>query len=205
MKSKGDIGGDPIDLVALLTAPRRWIKLVDCDGRIVRKSENMGRIGVYGLSESQGRLRHKNALLDEMLQRKLEEAVKGALCVPSAPMLIPGAAGQQLAVDAQPLPPAFTRRVDRARALVTLSVVDDQEQVLGKWLAERHGLTRKEVALSIAMLQHGDIKRYAKDAAVKEASARQGLKNVFSKEGLHSQPQLVAYLSGLARGRIDTR
>jgi DNA-binding CsgD family transcriptional regulator len=147
-----------------------------------------------------GKLRSKHDFVGTRLADMIDAAAgyrwSGGLQLPG-PVTVAGREGRAFSVNAIPMPRDFQALLSGVQVLVTIYEVAAAAGGLAERLRERFHLTPKQVELAEHLAAGRSLKEAADAMGIVGDTARDHLKQIFSKTGTNRQAALVALLATL--------
>jgi DNA-binding CsgD family transcriptional regulator len=138
------------------------------------------------------------------VRAQLENALAAAIrpgATPWPPLLMPRADARPWVLDVLPPPPLCRAWVREVHALAVVTDLDAQSQPAAARLCHVFGLTPREADLALLIGGANGLDDAAEQLKITREHARQRLKLVFAKTGVHRQAELVALIARLAEPR----
>jgi len=135
---------------------------------------------------------------------QLETALAAAIrpgASPLPPVLLPRADGRPLVLDVLPPPPLCRAWVREVHALAVVTDLDAQTAPAAARLCHVFRLTPREADLALLIGGANGLDDAAEQLKISREHARQRLKLIFAKTGVHRQAELVALVGRLAEPR----
>jgi DNA-binding CsgD family transcriptional regulator/PAS domain-containing protein len=160
---------------------------VDRNGRILRTNPAAGALLAEGhVIQLQG---NRLALADQIADRALRVALTSSAKDPVV-FGLQASGGDAYSVSVLPL------NVERGLFLILLKTRAPETPAIGKYLATMFGLTPREIAVLMPMLQGASLDDIAAAMGISVPTARSHLNNLFEKTSTNRQAELVAKVLG---------
>lgn len=136
---------------------------------------------------------------DRRLQHLLRWVVsRDAITPPPPPVQFKTAKGMNLSIDAFRLPTGLAHFYSDVSALIVIKKVEDFSVDLSDVLKKRFQLTTAEVRIALALYSGHSLREVAATYQVADGTARQQIKSVFRKTGVHTQARLLKLISEMS-------
>lgn len=188
---------------AALEAMPQPVALIDADRRLIFANPSMEALLRRGneIAVRGGVLRATRVSAQQDLERLVAAALSIASEDAPSPLVIPGADGSQLSLQAVPISAAAGRYLRSQPTLMLLAT--EALSVRAAAADELRGVyrcTRAETRLALLLAEGCTLRTAATTLGVTYGTARACLTAVFEKVGVHSQTQLVARVLGSQLG-----
>jgi DNA-binding CsgD family transcriptional regulator len=186
----------------VLTEAGRGVVAVGVGGQIAWLNEPADEMLRDAELARYGKLRSKHDFVGTRLADMIDAAAlyrwSGGLRLPG-PVTVPGRGGRVYSVNAIPMPRDFQALLSGVQVLVTIYEVAPAAGGLAERLRERFQLTPKQIELAEHLAAGRSLRQAADAMGIVGDTARDHLKQIFSKTGTNRQATLVALLAKLDR------
>jgi DNA-binding CsgD family transcriptional regulator len=188
---------------AALDASHSPVAMIDRMGEVVRLNRSAERLLGPDLQIVRRRIVSWNRDATAALDRALHDLIwrRGAEAL-QPPIVLPRRSGRSIVAYPSRLPNAVREGFALVQGFVVFADLEARPSVLAADLMRVFSLTAAEARLADRLLREEALEAAAEGPGVSYSTARNQLRAVYQKTDMHSQAQLIALISRLAKPQI---